>query len=108
MAAVTDATFKQEVEEFDGVVLVDFWADWCTPCHALEPIIEEITEQVKADTKIKILKLNTDENPEIQQRFGIMSIPTMIVFKNGQPADQLVGVQPKERIVESINNAKAR
>lgn len=105
MVHITDANFVDEVEKFDGVVLVDFWADWCTPCHMIAPIVEELDKEYAGNAKIKIAKLDTDANPQVAQMFQVMSIPTLIVFKNGQPAGSVVGVQPKENIVEVLKAA---
>jgi thioredoxin 1 len=100
--AVTDNTFQQEVINGSNTqpVLVDFWAEWCGPCKMLAPTLEQIATE-KSD-KLRIVKLDVDENPEIASKFGILSIPTMILFKNGKPAAQLVGNQPKARILAQL------
>ncbi len=103
---VTDQNFKKEVLEAEMPVLVDFWAPWCGPCQMIGPIISEITKELEG--KVKVCKLNVDENPKIAGDFGIMSIPTMKLFKNGKIIEELVGVQPKEIISEKIIKAIAK
>ncbi|WP_442603362.1 thioredoxin [Paenibacillus sp. KN14-4R] len=90
---VTDQTFKTEVES-EGTVLVDFWAPWCGPCKMIAPILDELSQEVSN----KIAKVNVDDNAESAARFGVMSIPTLIVFKDGQPVDKLVGLQSKDAL----------
>lgn len=97
----TDANFEAEVIKSDKPVLVDFWAEWCGPCQMMGPIIEDLAEEVKG--KYKIGKLNVDENRETAARFGIMSIPTVIIFKGGQAVKQLVGVQAKDLLKEELD-----
>lgn len=97
---ITDADFEQQVLKSDKPVLVDFWAEWCGPCRAMEPALEEISNEM-AD-KVTIAKLNVDENPQFTQQYQVMSIPTMILFNGGQPVDQLVGAMPKDAVVEKI------
>ena len=89
---LNEITFKEEVINNKGIVIVDFWAEWCGPCKVLAPILEEISEE----GKVKIYKVNVDENPSLAGQFGIKSIPTMVVFENGIRVDQVVGLRPKE------------
>lgn len=96
----TDQNFEAEVLKSEKPVLVDFWAEWCGPCQVMGPIIEELAEEMKE--KAKIGKLNVDENREMASKFGIMSIPTIIIFKNGKKVLQLVGVQSKEGLKEEL------
>ncbi|MNI04556.1 Thioredoxin [compost metagenome] len=97
---VSDQSFKAEVEG-QGTVLVDFWAPWCGPCKMIAPVLEELDKEVDA---LKIAKVNVDDNPESASRFGVMSIPTLIVFKDGQPVDKVVGFQSKD----ALKNVLAR
>lgn len=97
---VTDQNFKKEVMEANLPVLVDFWAPWCGPCQMIGPIISEIAKEM--DGKIKVCKLNVDENPKTAGEFGIMSIPTMKLFRSGKIVEEMVGMQPKEIISEKI------
>ena len=99
---VTDKTFEQEVEKSSLPVLIDCWAPWCGPCHMLAPTIEQLAEEL--DGRIKVAKLNVDENPQTAMKFGIMSIPTMLIFKDGEIVDRLVGVQPKAAIEQRLTN----
>lgn len=92
---ITDATFKEEIIE--GLVLVDFWATWCGPCRMQAPILEQLGEELD-ESELKICKLDVDENPETPQAFGVMSIPTLIFFKDGQMVKQVVGVQTKAQL----------
>ena len=103
MTAVTETTFEQEVLQSDKPVLVDFWAEWCGPCHAVSPILDKIAEE-RAD-ELKLVKVNIDENQGLAQRYGVMSIPMMVLFKNGEPAAQTVGAQPKGSLERSLGLA---
>ena len=94
--AVTDATFKGEVLGAAGVVVVDFWAPWCGPCRAIAPILEQISADLSG--KVKIVKLNVDENSDAASQMGVMNIPTLIVFKGGKEVDRVVGALPKEAL----------
>jgi thioredoxin 1 len=100
--AVTDASFQSDVIEASKTqpVMVDFWADWCRPCKMLTPTIEEIAQENAG--KLKVVKLNVDDNMNVPGKFSIRGIPTLLVFKGGQVADQIVGAVPKEQIVKVI------
>ncbi|AFZ16171.1 thioredoxin [Allocoleopsis franciscana] len=97
---VTDASFKQDVLESDIPVLVDFWAPWCGPCRMVAPVVDEIAQQY--DGKVKVVKLNTDENPQIASQYGIRSIPTLMIFKGGQRVDMVVGAVPKTTLANTL------
>lgn len=99
ISEVTDATFDGHVKN-QKLLLVDFWAPWCGPCRRLEPVLQELS--VELDGKVSFAKLNTDENVNTAARFGIMSIPTLLVFKDGQRVDALIGAHPKENILASL------
>ena len=99
LSDVTDATFQSEVLEADGPVLVDFWAPWCGPCRVVHPVLEEIDEE---RNDLRIVSLNTDENPQTAARYEVLSIPTMIVFKDGEVATRLVGARPKSRLEQEL------
>ncbi len=96
---VTDANFAEQTSK--GLVLVDFWAPWCGPCKMIAPVLEELDAEI--GDKVQIVKLNVDENQETTSQFGVMSIPTLILFKDGEVVDQVVGFQPKEALEELIN-----
>ena len=98
----TDATFQADVLSSDKPVLVDFWAPWCGPCRAVAPILEEIAGT--HGDKLSIVKLNTDENPQTAAKYGIVSIPTMNVFVDGQVAKTIIGAQPKPRLLRELED----
>lgn len=100
---ITDQNFDQEVKEFKGLVLVDFWAPWCTPCKMQGPIIEKLAEDLKDKSNVKITKFNVDENQAKAQEYDIMSIPTLKIFKNGQVVETMVGVQGREVLLSVID-----
>ncbi len=97
----TDGNFDQEVLKSDIPVLVDFWAEWCGPCRMVGPIVEEIARDMEG--KVSVGKLNVDENPEIPSKYGIRSIPTLMIFKNGELVDKIVGAVPKASITGKLN-----
>jgi thioredoxin 1 len=99
--AVTDASFEQDVLKSDVPVLVDFWAPWCGPCRMVAPIVDEIAKEF--DGKIKVFKLNTDENPNVASQYGIRSIPTLMIFKGGQKVDTVVGAVPKTTLSSTVS-----
>ncbi len=101
--AVTEATFEQEVLQSETAVLVDFWAEWCGPCHAVAPVLDKIVEE--RPDELKLVKVNIDEEQALSQRYGVMSIPTMILFKDGEPAAAAVGAQPKSALERSLGLA---
>ncbi len=97
----TDTNFDREVLNADKPVLVDFWAPWCAPCRMVGPIIEELSSSYAG--RVKVGKLNTDDNPTIGSRYGIMSIPTILLFKNGEIVDRIVGAVPKKEFEKLLN-----
>ncbi|MFM7426393.1 MAG: thioredoxin [Elainella sp.] len=99
-AAVTDETFEQEVIGSSVPVLVDFWAPWCGPCRMVAPVVDEIAEQYSG--QVKVVKVNTDDNPGIANKYGIRSIPTLMIFKGGQRVDMVVGAVPKTTLANTI------
>jgi thioredoxin 1 len=99
-ANVTDASFKEEVLESETPVLVDFWAPWCGPCRMVAPVVEEIAQQYEG--QVKVVKLNTDENPNVASQYGIRSIPTLMIFKGGQRVDMVVGAVPKSTLSNTL------
>ena len=99
----TDQTFEEVVLGSEGKVIVDFWAEWCGPCHAVAPVLEKIVEE-RSD-ELKLVKVNIDEEQELSIKYGVMSIPTMILFKDGEPAAAAVGAQPKSSLERSLGLA---
>ena len=100
---VTDATFDQDVLKASGPVVVDFWAEWCGPCRMISPALEEISNSLNG--KVKIVKLNVDENPATTTKYGIMSIPTLMLIKNGELASRQVGAAPKQKLEQWITGS---
>jgi len=96
---ITKANFQQEVLDFSGTVLIDFWADWCGPCRMLAPVVDEVAAE---NPSVKVGKVNVDSEQELAAQFGIMSIPTLLVFKNGQKAGESIGLVPKEQVEKLI------
>jgi thioredoxin 1 len=102
---ISDATFDEEVVKADTVVLVDFWAEWCGPCKMIAPIVEELA--VEYDGKVKFTKLDVDSNPRSATNFGIRGIPTLLIFNDGKPVDQVVGAVPKSELKKRLEEALA-
>ena len=103
MENVTEATFEEQVLQSDKPVIVDFWAEWCGPCHAIAPVLERIADE-RAE-ELTLVKVNIDEEQELARRYGIMSIPAMIIFKDGEPAAAAVGAQPKGSLERALGLA---
>jgi thioredoxin 1 len=101
---VTDNNFQAEVLESDTPVLVDFWAPWCGPCRIIAPSLEELNDEID---NLRVVKLNVDENQQTAAQYDVMSIPTLIVFKNGQPAKKIIGAMPKKRLQQELEPALA-
>jgi len=101
VAQVTDKNFEGEVLKSDLPVLVDFWAEWCGPCKVISPIVEEIAGELEG--KLKVAKVNVDDAQDLAGKYNIMSIPTLLLFKNGEPVEQVVGAVSKDQLLEKIN-----
>jgi len=101
MGDVTDADFEERVLGSESVVLVDFWAEWCVPCHMVSPVVVEIGRD-KGDA-LQVAKLNIDDNPDVTRRFGVMSIPTLMLFKNGEEIARVVGARGKDALLKEID-----
>ena len=101
----TDATFDADVLKSDQPVLVDFWAPWCGPCRMVAPVVEELSQDY--DGKVKFVKLNTDENPQVAGKYGIRSIPTLLIFRGGEPVGQVVGFRPKSDLSKRLDEVLA-
>ena len=102
---VTDSTFDQEVIKSDTPVLVDFWADWCAPCKAIAPLVDELAEEY--DGQVKFAKLDVDSNPQTAMTYGVRGIPTLLIFSDGQPVKQVVGAVPKSVLKKNLDEALA-
>jgi thioredoxin 1 len=103
--AVTESSFEQEVLQSDTPVIVDFWAEWCGPCHAVSPVLDKIAEERSGE--VKLVKVNIDEEEGLARKYGIASIPTIILFKNGEPAAAAIGAQPKGAIEKALGLSQA-
>jgi thioredoxin 1 len=101
--AVTEQSFEQDVLQSDKPVIVDFWAEWCGPCHAVAPVLDRIVDE--SNGELRLVKVNIDEQPALAQRFGVQSIPTMILFKEGEPAAAAIGAQPKTALENALGIA---
>ena len=103
--AVTDAEFEQEVLQADTPVLVDFWADWCAPCHAIAPALDELAEEY--DGKVKFVKIDTEENFDTMSEYGIRGLPTLLIFKGGERVDQVTGAVAKAQVKQTLGKVLA-
>ena len=101
--AVTESTFEQEVIASDKPVIVDFWAEWCGPCHMVSPVLDQIAAEREGE--LRVVKVNIDEEPELAQRYGVASIPTMILFEGGEPTKAAIGAQPKSALERQLGLA---
>jgi len=102
VTAVSKDSFKQDVVDYRGIILVDFFAEWCGPCKTTGPIIDKLSEEIK---EVKFVKVNVDENPDLVSQYSIFSIPTFVIFKNGKIVSQFVGAQSKEGFLQEINKS---
>ena len=100
VSEITDATFMREVTQANGAILVDFGAEWCHPCKKLDPIVEDLAKEWKQHLKVR--KINVDTNISTATQFGVMSVPTLILFINGEPVERIIGYQPKKRLLEKL------
>lgn len=100
VTTLSDATFDEEIGAADEAVIVDFWAEWCGPCKMIAPVLDEIAAENEG--KVRVVKLNVDDNPSTARRFEVMSIPTLIVFKDGQPAKRLIGAKGKGALLDEL------
>ena len=105
MTDVTQQSFEQEVLQSQTPVIVDFWANWCGPCHAVAPVLERIAAE--RDGELKVVKVNVDQEPQLAERYGISSIPAMILFREGEPAAAAIGAQPKGALEKALGLAEA-
>jgi len=101
ISEVSDMSFNQEVLTSDLPVLIDFWAPWCGPCRAIAPVVEELAGQYAG--RLKVVKMNVDDNPQTPSRYGVRSIPNLVLFKGGEVADQVIGAVPKAQLVKAID-----
>lgn len=99
---ITDANFEQEVLKSNLPVLIDFWAEWCAPCRMIAPMVEEIAKEY--DGKLKVGKLDVDSNPQVSMKYGVRSIPTLLVFRDGRVVEQIIGAVPKRQLVDKISS----
>jgi thioredoxin 1 len=100
---VTDASFEQEVLKSTTPVLIDFWAPWCAPCRAIAPVIEDLAGEYNG--RLKVVKINVDDNPDVPARFGVRGIPNLLIIKGGQVKEQIIGAVPKATLVKAVDNA---
>ncbi|MGA2410180.1 MAG: thioredoxin [Candidatus Binataceae bacterium] len=102
---VTDATFDQEVIKSSTPVLIDFWAPWCAPCRAIGPIVDELAGEYEG--RLKVVKINVDDNPQVPARYGVRGIPNLLILKGGEVKDQIVGAVPKQHLIRAVDSAIA-
>ena len=102
---VTDATFEQEVMKSATPVLIDFWAPWCAPCRAIAPMVDELAAEYEG--RLKVVKINVDDNPQVPARFGVRGIPNLVIIKGGEVKQQIVGAAPKKNLIAALDSAIA-